>query len=299
MIYTLPYRLFSAAITHQRLLVRLLHRLLVYSVCFIMVFGIGFAASETEHPIQDVAFSFEGPFGRYDPHQLQRGLQVFTEVCSACHGLSYVPLRSLGERGGPEMPPEQVQAYAALYEITDPKTDETRARIPTDNFPVSSIENAPDLSLMAKARAGFHGPYGTGLNQLLKGTGGPEYIVALLQGYTGREKEEAGTTLYENTVYPGGWIAMAPPLSGDDVSYRDGKPTDLPALSQDVAAFLMWTAEPKLDARKKTAAQAIILLGMLCILLYFSNKKLWLPIKRGNQQAASEHNKKSNHKSKE
>jgi len=88
-----------------------------------------------------------------------------------------------------------------------------------DHFPANDAVGAPDLSLMAKARAGFHGPYGTGINQLVKGMGGAEYIAALLHGYTGVEKEEAGVTLYENTAFPGGWISMGPPLEDELVEF--------------------------------------------------------------------------------
>jgi ubiquinol-cytochrome c reductase cytochrome c1 subunit len=133
---------------------------------------------------------------------------------------------------------------------------------------------------MAKARAGFSGPYGTGLNQLLKGMGGPEYIASLLTGYTGEEKEEAGTILYENTAFPGGWIAMAPPLWGDDVVFADGSPTDLESISQDVAAFLMWTAEPKMMARKQAGFTGVLMLSILAVLLYLTNKRIWAPVKR-------------------
>ena len=186
--------------------------------------------------VEDYSFSFEGPFGTYDTAQLQRGLQVYTEICSACHGLQYVPLRTLHDKGGPELPENQVRAYAAFYEIFDPALDDYREARPTDNFPGSNLENAPDLSLMAKARAGFHGPYGLGINQLFRGMGGAEYIASLLNGYTGEEKEEAGAILYENTAYPGGYISMAPPLWGDDVDFADGSSTELEAVAQDVAA---------------------------------------------------------------
>ncbi|MDZ4096191.1 MAG: cytochrome c1, partial [Paracoccaceae bacterium] len=173
--------------------------------------GVALAAG-TEGHIEDVAFSFEGPFGKFDEHQLQRGLQVYTEVCAACHGLKHVPLRTLSDAGGPALPADQVRAYAEQFDIFDAELDDTRPRKPTDHFPESGLSNAPDLSLMAKARAGFHGPYGTGISQLFNGIGGPEYITAILTGYTGEEKEEAGTTYYENHAFPGGWIAMPPPL---------------------------------------------------------------------------------------
>jgi len=240
----------------------------------------------------DYDFSFEGPFGRYDQMQLQRGLQVYTEVCAACHGLKFVPIRSLSDPGGPQLPEEQVRAYAEFYEIWDPSLEDGfgdfRTATPNDNFPASALENAPDLSLMAKARAGFSGPYGTGLNQLFRGMGGPEYIASLLTGYTGEEKVEAGTVLYENTAFPGGWISMAPAIWGDDVFYEDGSPTDIESLSKDVSAFLMWTAEPKMMARKQTGFVGVLFLVVLSVLLYLTNKRLWAPVKRQAKAAAAE-----------
>lgn len=233
--------------------------------------------------VTDYDFSFEGPFGTFDQMQLQRGLQVYTEICSSCHGLQYVPLRTLGDTGGPALPEDQVRAYAEFYEVWDPTLfdgeGDFRPAVPTDHFPASNLSNAPDLSLMAKARAGFSGPYGLGTNQLFKGMGGPEYIASLLAGYTGEEKEEAGTILYENTAFPGGWISMSPPLWGDDVEYEDGSPTDIESMSQDVAAFLMWTAEPKLMARKEAGFKGVLMLTVLAVLLYLTNKRIWAPVK--------------------
>ncbi|TCL01377.1 ubiquinol-cytochrome c reductase cytochrome c1 subunit [Shimia isoporae] len=229
--------------------------------------------------VEDVNFSFEGPFGKFDQNQLQRGLQVYTEVCSACHGLRYVPLRTLADEGGPHLPEDQVRAYAAQFDIYDPELDEDRPRRVTDHFPDSGVAEAPDLSLMAKARAGFHGPYGTGINQLVKGMGGPEYTFSILTGYTGKEKEEAGTTFYENTAFPGGWIAMAPPLYGEDVEFADGHSNSLHHEAEDVAAFLMWAAEPKMMARKQAGFVGVLFLSILTVLLYLTNKKLWAPIK--------------------
>jgi len=232
--------------------------------------------------VTDYAFSFEGPFGTFDQMQLQRGLQVYTEVCSACHGLKYVPLRTLGDPGGPELPADQVRAYAEFWEVWDPTLfdgeGDFRPAVPTDHFPESSMSNAPDLSLMAKARAGFSGPYGTGLAQLFRGMGGAEYIASLLTSYTGSEKEEAGAVLYGNEAY-GGYFAMSQPLWGDDVEYEDGTPATIEQQALDVAAFLMWTAEPKMMARKQTGFVAVVFLSVLTVLLYLTNKRLWAPIK--------------------
>ena len=241
--------------------------------------GAALAAGGESH-VHDVDFSFEGPFGKFDQNQLQRGLQIYTEVCSACHGMRYVPIRTLADEGGPHLPEDQVRAYAEqTFEVFDAELDDYRPAKPTDHFPEGGDPNAPDLSLMAKARAGFHGPYGTGMNQLFKGMGGPEYIVSILTGYTGEEKEEAGTTYYENTAFPGGWIAMAPPLYGEDVEFADGHSNELHHEAEDVSAFLMWAAEPKMMARKQAGFIGVLMLTLLASLLFLTNKKLWAPIK--------------------
>lgn len=241
--------------------------------------GAAHAAGGAGH-VEDFDFSFEGPFGSYDENQLQRGLKVYTEVCSACHGLQYVPLRTLGDEGGPHLPKDQVRAYSEFYEVFDPELDDFRTAKPTDHFPGSSLPEAPDLSLMAKARAGFHGPYGLGINQFFKGMGGPEYIASLLTGYTGEEKEEAGTIFYENKAFPGGWIAMAPPLDDELVEFDDEHANDLHHLAEDVSAFLMWTAEPKMTARKEAGFASVIFLTVLSVLLYLTNKSIWAKVKR-------------------
>ena len=242
-------------------------------------------AAETEQHIEDVAFAHEGPFGKFDQFQLQRGLQVYTEVCSGCHGLKYVPLRTLSDEGGPGLPEDQVRAYAEQFTVTDKETGEDRAALPTDNFPANTGAGAPDLSLMAKARAGFHGPYGTGLNQLFRGMGGPEYIYSILTGYTGEEKEEFGSFFYGNKAFPGGWIAMAPPLSDDAVTYADGTPATVDQMAMDVASFLYWAAEPKLMDRKKAGFVSVLYLVLLSTLLYLTNKRIWAGVKGKKQHA--------------
>ena len=256
------------------------------------------AAAESETHIENFDFSFEGPFGSFDQNQLQRGLKIYTEICSACHGLELVAFRNLHDEGGPSLPTDQTRAYAENFEVFDAKLDDYRAATPADKFPGSSLSNAPDLSLMAKARAGFHGPYGTGLNQLFKGMGGPEYIASLMTGYEEPPKcapEDfdgqynvafaAGgypdECKYENGdhKYPGSWIAMSQPLYGEDVDFDDGHANDLYHEAEDVAAFLMWTAEPKMMARKQAGLTGVIFLIILSVLLYLTNKRLWAPIK--------------------
>ncbi|MEC7762657.1 MAG: cytochrome c1 [Pseudomonadota bacterium] len=249
----------------------------------------GDAAADEEHAdagghgsahIEDIAFSFEGPFGTYDQAQLQRGLKVYTEVCRACHGLQYVPFRTLTDLGYSE---DEVRAFAAEnFEVFDAELDDYRAALPRDNFPAVSGEGmGPDLSLMAKARAGFHGPAGTGLAQLFKGMGGAEYITAFLTGFTGEEREVAGQYLYENTAFDGGWVSMPPQLVDGLVEFDDEHANDAHHIAEDTAAFLMWTAEPKMMQRKHVGFVGVIMLIILATMLYLTNKKLWAPHKYG------------------
>ncbi|MEZ5753241.1 MAG: cytochrome c1 [Paracoccaceae bacterium] len=249
--------------------------------------------------LTDLAFAHEGPFGKFDQFQLQRGLQVYTEVCSACHGLKYVPIRTLADPGGPQLPEDQVRAYAKQFTVTDRDTGEDREGAPTDHFPVSGLETAPDLSLMAKSRAGFHGPYGTGLSQLFNGMGGPEYIYSILTHY--EENPECAPDgidgYYYNTAFPNGgvpdsckdehgvstvpgsWIAMPEPLADDLVTYADGHPATVAAMAEDVSSFLMWAAEPKLMDRRESGFKAVIFLIILGSLLYLTNKRIWAGVK--------------------
>jgi len=252
------------------------------SALTLMTGAVHAAGGETH--VEDVAFSFEGPFGTFDKHQLQRGLQVFTEVCSACHGLKFLRIGALGDKGGPELPEEHVKAYAKALTVIDAATGEERTATPADRMPENTAANAPDLSVMAKARAGFHGPMGLGINQLVFGMGGPEHIYSILTGYTGEEKEVAGTTFYENHAFPGGWISMPAPLSADQVTYADGTEQSVENYSEDVSAFLMWAAEPKMMVRKESGFKAVLLMALLSVLLYLTNKKLWSGVK-GRKEA--------------
>ena len=274
----------------------------------------GMAPAANEAITTDYAFSFEGPFGTYDQNAIQRGLQIYTEICSSCHGLRYVPIRTLTDEDGPGLPDDQMRAYAEQFyvmdpeanpDLIDPETGEPRELRPTDHFPANESQNAPDMSLIAKARLGFHGPYGTALNNLFNGIGGPEYVASLMTGYVDEPEcafesdpmdgwynvafpngalpptcyDEAG-----NAMVPGSYISMAPPLYGQDVDYNDGAPNDLQSEAMDVAQFLMWTAEPHMMDRKRMGLTAIIMLGVLAVLLYLTNKQLWAPVKAASKR---------------
>lgn len=263
-------------------------------------------AAATEVEIIDFAFPHEGPFGSYDTLQLQRGLAIYTNVCSSCHGLKFVAYRNLSEEGGPMLPEDQMRAYAEQYEVWDPTLfdgeGDYRPATPADHFGASSMSNAPDLSLMAKARKGFEGPYGTGISQLINGMGGAEYIASLMVGYhetpecapedmdgyynaafaNGAYPEECKDE-HGHHLYPGSWIAMPQPLYGDDVEFANGEVNTLESGAQDVAAFLMWAAEPHLNARKQAGLTGVIFLTVLAVLLYLTNKRLWSRVKYGRK----------------
>ncbi len=257
------------------------------------------AAGETH--IEDIDFSFEGPFGVYDQAQLQRGYQIYTEVCSACHGMKYVAFRNLGSETGPGFPEEQVKAFAANYEI-QMEDGEYRPAEPSDRFPTPEYYgdgNPPDMSLLAKSRAGFHGPYGTGLSQLFNGIGGPEYIYSLMLGYEETPECAAESDIggYYNAAFPNGgfpaecvdehghrmvpgsWIAMPPQIYEGVVEYMDGTDPTADQHAEDIAAFLMWAAEPKMMERKEAGLRNILWLGLLAVLMYYVNKKIWAPVK--------------------
>jgi ubiquinol-cytochrome c reductase cytochrome c1 subunit len=249
----------------------------------------GAAWAQEEGETKEVAFSFEGPFGTFDEHQLQRGLQVYTEVCSACHSLKFLRIGALADIGGPHLPEDQVKAYAKAITIPDEPANiqyfdaaisKYRELTPADHFPVNTSLGAPDLSVMAKARKGFSGPMGLGTNQLFKGMGGPEHIYSILTGFTGETKDIAGVTFYENTAFPGGYMKMPNvALAAGQVTYADGTEPSLENYSEDVSAFLMWAAEPKMMVRKESGFKAVLLMGLLSVLLYLTNKRLWAKVK--------------------
>ncbi|MBD1137838.1 cytochrome c1 [Pelagibacterales bacterium SAG-MED43] len=219
-------------------------------------------------------WSFKGLFGKFDRGALQRGYQVYTEVCASCHSMKYLSYRNLAEKGGPEFSEAQAKVIAASFEVTDgPNADGEMFKRPgklSDKFvmPYENVEAAtaanggaypPDMSVLIKARSG-----------------GADYIYSLLQGY---DEPPAGITLDEGVYYNkymyGNKIKMASPLSEGIVEYSDGTETSIEQMSKDVTTFLMWTAEPHLESRHQMGFKAIVYLIILTILVYFSMKKIW------------------------
>jgi ubiquinol-cytochrome c reductase cytochrome c1 subunit len=252
------------------------------------------AAEPTHFPIlkpTEEKWSFAGPFGRYDKAQLQRGLKIYKEVCSACHSMHLVPFRTLEEIGYSEA---QVKAFAAEYTVQDgPNADGEmfdRPGVPTDYFP-SPFPNAeaaaaanggavpPDMSLLAKAR-GVERGFPTFIFDIFTqyASNGPDYIHSLLTGYD--HEPPAGMEIAEGTNYnpyfiSGKSLAMAKPLSDDQVTYDDGTPQTVDQYSRDVAAFLMWAAEPHLAERKQIGFSVMVFLVLFAALLYLTKRKVW------------------------
>ncbi len=261
------------------------------------VVGVAFAAGEAEHP-HDYPYSFDSPVGGYDMGQVQRGFQVYQQVCASCHGMDHLAYRHLGERGGP----------FAVYRVTNHETGEPELHVGqpahggtfvevTDNPYVRAIAEAviitdadPNSGQPADrpgrisdrfrspfpneiaARASNGGAYPVDLSVItLARHGGADYIRSLLAGYDGQTEG----VLHHNPYFPGGWIAMPPPLVEGAVPYADGTATTVEQYATDVAAFLQWAGDPHMEQRKKTGLVVLAFLIVLAGLLYLAYKQVW------------------------
>jgi ubiquinol-cytochrome c reductase cytochrome c1 subunit len=249
------------------------------------------SAQEADAPPR-MHWSFHGPFGMYDPAQLQRGFKIYREVCSNCHSLKLLAFRNLADPGGPDFTEAQAATIASGFQVTDGPNDQgemfQRPGKIADHFPPpfandKAARNAnggalpPDMSVLAKARgyeAGFPWFIVDAFTQYQED--GPDYIHAIINGY---EKAPAGFTLppgaQYNKYFPGHAIGMPQPLSDGQVEYTDGTPTTVDQYGKDIAAFLMWAAEPKLDERKRLGFQVFIYLIVLTGMLYFTKRMVW------------------------
>lgn len=255
-------------------------------------------AATTKAEPKDMHWSFEGPFGKFDQAQLQRGYKVYREVCSACHSMNLMSFRNLGQKGGPfydekyKNPNDNpyVKAIAKDYQVNDidsetgdviqrPGTSADKFPNPFPNEPAARASNGgalpPDLSDMAKAR------------EL-----GPRYIYSLLTGYEEPSAQlEVPAGKHYNPYFPGdlgsfwkgsaaktpegGFIGMPPPLTADKVTFDDGTKATLDQEAKDVVAFLVWASEPKMEERKSFGLAAMIYLLIFTGLLYASYKRIW------------------------
>ncbi len=219
-------------------------------------------------------WTFKGLFGKYDRGSLQRGYQVYTEVCAACHSMQYLSYRNLSEPGGPEFTEEEAKVIAASFEVLDgPNSDgemftrpaklSDKFVMPYENIQASKAANGgaypPDMSVLAKARKG-----------------GADYIYSLLLGYDDPPADmKLDDGVYYNKYMYGNKIKMSAPLSDGLVEYSDGTNATKEQMAKDITTFLMWSAEPHLETRHKTGFRVIVYLIILTILVYLTMKKIW------------------------
>ena len=250
----------------------LLNRLII--TIFISIFSISSFAEEMNTNYLKTKWSFKGVFGTFDRASLQRGYQVYQEVCAGCHSVQHLSYRNLSEKGGPEFSVEEAKAIAAQFEVEDgPNSDGEMFMRPgrlSDKFvkPYPNVEAStaanggaypPDMSVLAKARAG-----------------GADYIYSLLLGYEeAPEGFELDEGVYYNKYMPGNKIKMSAPIMDGIVEYADGTEATTAQISKDVTAFLVWAAEPHLEAQHSMGFKAIIYLIILLTLVYMSKQKVW------------------------
>ena len=250
----------------------LLNRIIL--TIFISIFSISSFAEEMNTNYLKTKWSFKGVFGTFDRASLQRGYQVYQEVCAGCHSVQHLSYRNLSEKGGPEFSVEEAKAIAAQFEVEDgPNSDGEMFMRPgrlSDKFvkPYPNVEAStaangcaypPDMSVLAKARAG-----------------GADYIYSLLLGYEeAPEGLELDEGVYYNKYMPGNKIKMSAPLMDGIVEYADGTEATTAQMSKDVTAFLVWAAEPHLEAQHRMGFKAIIYLLILLTLVFMSKQKVW------------------------
>ena len=263
----------------------LLNRIIL--VVFISLFSFSTSSEEVKSEFIKTKWSFEGIFGTFDRASLQRGYQVYQEVCSGCHSVQHLSYRNLSEKGGPEFSTEEAKAIAAQFEVEDgPNSDGEMFMRPgrlSDKFvkPYPNVEAStaanggaypPDMSVLAKARAG-----------------GADYIYSLLLGY-----EEAPTDfelddgVYYNKYMPGNKIKMSAPLSDGLVEYTDGTQATTAQMAKDVTNFLVWASEPHLESQHRMGFKAIIYLIILLTLVYMSKQKVWSRLNSKNAEEEEE-----------
>lgn len=221
----------------------------------------GPAFAQEEPPLKKGDFSFEGVFGTFDRASLQRGYQIYDEVCSNCHSLSLLSYRNLAELG---FTAAEVKALAAAHKV--PQGDADRPAAPSDHFVAPNpavlanfAARPPDLSVITKAREG-----------------GANYVYSLLTGYSNPPPGVTiPPTLFYSAYFPGHQIAMPPPLTPDRVQYADGTPATLDQEAKDVATFLAWASEPELEQRHRLGVQAMLFLLILTGMLYGVKRKIW------------------------
>jgi ubiquinol-cytochrome c reductase cytochrome c1 subunit len=276
----------------------MLRALTAAAAALVAVIGVAFAAGDAEHP-EDHPYSFDSPIGGYDMNAVQRGFQVYSQVCSTCHGMDHLAYRHLGERGGPfaaynvrdhesgEVAPHigkpehggtfidvvdnpWVRAIAEGVTITDIDPNSGQ---PTDRPGRISDHFRNPFPNEIAARASNGGAYPVDLSMITSARhGGADYVRSLLMGYDGTSHG----TLYHNRYFAGGYLAMPPPLADGAVAYSNPEtPQTVEQYATDVAHFLQWAADPHMEERKRTGIMVLAFLLALTTLLYLSYKHVW------------------------
>ena len=247
---------------------------LLLKICIIIYFSsffqVNVSAGENAELIKQ-NWPFDGFFGRFDQSSIQRGFQVYREVCAGCHGIKYIAYRDLANVG---FTTDEIKSIASEYEVIDGPNDEgemfDRLAKPSDKFvgPYLNDKEArvanngaypPDLSLITKARAG-----------------GADYLYNLLNGYKDPpENLDINDGMYYNTIYPGNQIAMPMPIVDEIVEYEDQTPATQDQIIRDVTSFLVWTAEPELEERKILGIRVLIFLIIITLMLLAVKRKVW------------------------
>jgi cytochrome c1 len=275
----------------------MLRSLTAAAAVVVAALGVAFAAGEAEHP-HDYPYGFDSPVGSYDMAQVQRGFQVYNQVCAACHGMDHLAYRHLGEEGGP----------FAVYRVTNHETGEPELQVgkPAHGGTFVSVVDNPYVRSIAEshmitdidpnsgqptdragrisdhfrnpfpneiaARASNGGAHPPDLSVITSARhGGADYIRSLLIGYDGHNEG----ALYGNRYFPGGMIAMPPPLAEGAVAYSDGTPTTVEQYATDVAAFLQWASDPHMEVRKRTGFVVLAFLIALAALMWLAYKQVW------------------------
>ena len=246
----------------------------IFIIIFLSLIPFSVFSEEKNIELIETKWSFEGLFGTFDRASLQRGYQVYQEVCAGCHSVQHLSYRNLSEKGGPEFSVDEVKAITSQFEVEDgPNSDGemfTRPARPSDKFvkPYPNVEAStaanggaypPDMSVLAKARAG-----------------GADYIYSLLMVYEeAPDGFELDDGVYYNKYMPGNKIKMSEPISEGIVEYADGTSTSKEQIAKDVTSFLVWASEPHLESQHRMGFKTIIYLIILITLVYMSKQRVW------------------------
>tara|TARA_B100001123_G_C15115977_1_gene949380 strand:+ start:203 stop:1075 length:873 start_codon:yes stop_codon:yes gene_type:complete len=250
----------------------------ILSKIFFVIFLIGINSSvyseENKLKLIKSDWSFNGIFGTFDRASLQRGYQVYQEVCSGCHSVQHLSYRNLSEKGGPEFSLNEAKAIAAQFEVKDGPNEDGEMFMRPGRLSDKFVSPFPNIKAAAAANGGAYPPDMSVLAKARKG--GADYIYSLLMGY---EEAPAGFELddgvYYNKYMPGQKIKMAEPIVDGSVEYADGTEATKAQISKDVTTFLVWAAEPHLEARHKMGFKVFFYLIILLTLVYLSKQKVW------------------------